>query len=123
LNLNFINEKNRLINFDKIPSEYIAIFLGAVFSFFIPSITRSTKEYLQKRTANKDLKNILKEQNSDNPDISIKNLINRVKILKHDFIRGKITKDQYEILKENIADVIKDLISKKTDTTTTKDKE
>jgi hypothetical protein len=124
LNLNLINEKNRLINFDEIPSEYIAIFLGAVFSFFIPSITRSTKEYLQKRNANKDLKNILKEQNSDNPDISIKNLINRVKILKHEFIRGKITKDQYDILKENIADVIKDLISKKTDTTTTtKDKE
>ena len=120
LNLNLINEKNRLINFDEIPSEYIAIFLGAVFSFFIPTITRSTKEYLQKRNANKDLKNILKEQNSDNPDISIKNLINRVKILKHEFIRGKITKDQYDILKENIADVIKDLISKKTDTTTDK---
>ena len=120
LNLNLINEKNRLINFDEIPSEYIAIFLGAVFSFFIPSITRSTKEYLQKRTANKDLKNILKEQNSDNPDASIKNLINKAKILKHEFIRGKITKEQYEILKENIADVIKDLISKKTDTTTNK---
>ena len=119
LNLNHINDRNRLINFDEIPSEYIAIFLGAVFSFFIPSITRSTKEYLQKRTANKDLKNILKEQNSDNPDISIKNLINKIKILKHEFIKGKITKDQYEILKENISDVIKDLVSKKTDTTTT----
>ena len=102
LNLNLIDERNRLIDFDEIPSQYIAVFLGAVFSFFIPSITRSTKEYLQKRTANKDLKNILKEQNSDNPDISIKNLINKVKILKHEFIRGKITKDQYEILKENI---------------------
>jgi len=123
LNLNLIDERNRLINFDEIPSQYIAVFLGAVFSFFIPSITRSTKEYLQKRTANKDLKNILKEQNSDNPDISIKNLLNRVKILKHEFIRGKITKDQYDILKENIADVIKDLISKKTDTNVTKDKE
>jgi len=122
LNLNLINERNRLINFDEIPSQYIAVFLGAVFSFFIPSITRSTKEYFQKRNANKDLKNILKEQNSDNPDTSIKNLINKAKILKHEFIRGKITKEQYEILKENIADVIKDLISKKTDTTT-KDKE
>ena len=122
LNLNLIDERNRLIDFDEIPSQYIAVFLGAVFSFFIPSITRSTKEYLQKRTANKDLKNILKEQNSDNPDISIKNLINKVKILKHEFIRGKITKDQYEILKENIADVIKDLVSKKTDTNTTTDK-
>ena len=122
LNLNLIDERNRLINFDEIPSQYIAVFIGAVFSFFIPSITRSTKEYFQKRTANKYLKNILKEQNSDNPDTSIKNLINKAKILKHEFIRGKITKEQYEILKENIADVIKDLISKKTDTTT-KDKE
>jgi hypothetical protein len=112
LNLNLINERNRLINFDEIPSQYIAVFLGAVFSFFIPSITRSTKKYLQKRTANEDLKNILKEQNSDNPDTSIKNLINKAKILKHEFIRGKITKEQYEILKENIADVIKDLMSK-----------
>ena len=120
MNLNLINERNRLINFDEIPPQYIAVFLGAVFTFFIPSITRSTKEYFQKRTANKYLKNILKEQNSDNPHISIKNLINRVKILKHDFIRGKITKDQYEILKENIGDVLKDLISKKTDTTTDK---
>ena len=119
LNLNLINERNRLIDFE-IPSQYIAVFLGAVFSFFIPSITRSTKEYLQKRNANKHLKNILKEQNSDNADTSIKNLINKAKILKHDFIRGKITKDQYEILKENIADVIKDLTSKKTDTTTDK---
>ena len=122
MNLNLIDERNRLINFDEIPPQYIAVFLGAVFSFFIPSITRATKEYFQKRTANKYLKNILKEQNSDNPDISIKNLINKVKILKQEFIRGKITKDQYEILKENIADVIKDLVSKKTDTTTT-DKE
>ena len=122
LNLNLINERNRLINFDEIPSEYIAIFLGAVFSFFIPSIARSSKEYFQKRTANKDLKNILKEQNSDNPDTSIKNLINKAKILKHEFIRGKITKEQYEILKENIADVVKDLVSKKTDTNTTTDK-
>ena len=122
LNLNLIDERNRLINFDEIPSQYIAVFLGSVFSFFLPSITRSTKEYLQKRTANKNIKNILKEQNSDNPDISIKNLINKVKILKHEFIRGKITKDQYEILKENIPDVIKDLVSKKTDTNTTTDK-
>ena len=122
LNLNLINERNRLIDFDEIPSQYIAVFIGAIFSFFIPSITRATKEYFQKRSANKHLKNILKEQNSDNPDISIKNLINKVKFLKQDFIRGKITKDQYEILKENIADVIKDLVSKKTDTHTTTDK-
>jgi hypothetical protein len=45
-----------------------------------------------------------------------------LRILKHDFIREKITKEQYEILKENISDFLKDLISKKT-STTSKDKE
>ena len=118
-NINLIKERNLLINFDEIPPQYIAVFLGAIFSFFIPSITRATKDYFQKRTANKHLKNILKEQNSDNHDSSIKNLINKLKFLKQDFIRGKITKDQYEILKENIADVIKDLVSKKTSITPT----
>jgi hypothetical protein len=122
LNLNLIDERNRLINFDEIPSQYIAVFLGAVFSFFIPSITRSTKEYFQKRTANKYLNNILKEQSlSNNPDISIKKVVTTLRILKHEFIRGKISKDQYEILKENIADVLKDLVSKKADKTTTTD--
>ncbi|HJT83031.1 MAG TPA: hypothetical protein VJ697_00990 [Nitrososphaeraceae archaeon] len=114
LNLIFNDERNRLINFAEIPSQYIAVILGAIFTFFIPTIARTTKEYFQKRTANKYLKEILKEQNSDNPDASIKNLINKVRIIKHDFIRGKITKDQYEILKENVSDVIKDLVSKKT---------
>jgi hypothetical protein len=124
LNLNLINERNRLINFDEIPSEYIAIFVGAVFSFFIPSITRSAKEYFQKRNANKYLNNILKEQSlSDNPDISIKKVMSTLRILKQEFIKGKITKDQYEILKENITEILKDLISKKTDTdTNTKDR-
>ena len=113
LNLNHIDERNRLINFDEIPSQYIAVFIGAVFSFFIPSITRSTKEYFQKRNANKYLKNILKEQNlSDNPDISIKNVMSILRILKYEYIRGRISKDQYDILKENIGDVIKDLMSK-----------
>ena len=124
LKLNLIDERNRLINFDEIPSQYIAVFLGAVFSFFIPSIMRSTKDYFQQRTANKYLKKILKEQSlSDNPDLAIKNVIGILRVLKHEFIRGKITKDQYEILKDNIADVIKDLVSKKTKTTTTTDKE
>ena len=122
LNLNLIDERNRLINFDEIPSEYIAIFLGAVFSFFIPSIIRSSKEYFQQRTANKYLKNILKEQSlPDNPDISIKRVMGILRILKYEFIRGKINKDQFEILKENISDTLKDLVSKKTDKTTTTD--
>ena len=123
MNLNHIDERNRLINFDEIPPQYMAVFLGAVFTFFIPSIVKSSKEYFQKRTANKYLKNILKEQSlSGNPDISIKNIIGIIRTLKQEFIKGNITKDQYEILKENISDVIKDLVSKKTSTTPT-DKE
>ena len=119
LNINLIKERNLLINFDEIPPQYIAVFLGAIFSFFIPSIIRATKEYFQKRTANKYLKEILKVQSSDNPDISIKNIMGIMRTLKQDFIKGKITKEQYEILKENISDVIKDLVSKRNDTNTT----
>ena len=123
LNINLIKERNLLINFDEIPPQYMAVFLGAIFTFFIPSIIRATKEYFQKRTANKYLKEILKEQSlSDNPDISIKNIIGIMRTLKQEFIKGNITKDQYEILKENISDVLKDLVSKKTSTTPT-DKE
>ena len=103
LNFNLNDERNRLINFDEIPPQYIAVFLGAIFSFFIPSIMRSTNEYFQKRTANKYLKNILKQQSlSDNPNLAIKNIMSISRILKHEFIKGKITKDHYEILKENI---------------------
>ena len=43
-------------------------------------------------------------------------------MLKHEFIRGKITKKEREILKENIYDDLKDLVSKKNNNTTT-DKE
>lgn len=113
--LNFkLQERIPLIKIDEIPSQYIAVFLGAIFTFFIPSIARLIKEYTQKRTAHKYLKSILKEENLDNPDISIKNIMKNFRIIKHEFIRGKITKDQFEILKENIADILKDLISKKT---------
>ena len=45
-----------------------------------------------------------------------------MRTLKQEFIKGNITKDQYEILKKNISDVLKDLVSKKTNTTPT-DKE
>jgi hypothetical protein len=36
-----------------------------------------------------------------------------IRIIKHEFIRGNITKDKYEILKDNMADILKDLITKK----------
>ena len=109
-----LQERIPLIKIEEIPTQYIAVFLGAIFTFFIPSIARFTREYTQKRTAHKYLKDILNEQNSDNPDISIKNIMSNLRIIKHEFIRGNITKDQYEILKENIVDILKDLISKKT---------
>jgi hypothetical protein len=44
------------------------------------------------------------------------------RMLKHEFIRGKITKEEPEILKENIYDFLKDLVSKKTNNTS-EDKE
>lgn len=114
LNFNLL-KTNSLPNLEDIPSQYIAVILGAIFTFFIPSITRLTKEYRQKRIANIFLQNILKEQNSENLDLSIKNIIQNLRIIKHEFIRGKITKDQYEILKENMMDILKELINKKND--------
>jgi len=114
LNFNII-KKNPFPHLEDIPSQYIAVFLGAIFTFFIPSITKLAKEHHQKRTANKFLKNILNEQNSENIDLSIKSIIRNLGIIKHEFIRGKITKDQYEILKENMTDILKNLIDKKND--------
>ncbi|MGB9168382.1 MAG: hypothetical protein WCB31_05585 [Nitrososphaeraceae archaeon] len=112
--LNFkLQEKIPLINFTEIPSQYIAVFLGAIFSFFIPSTTRLTKKYIQKRNANTFVKDILKEQDSEDLDNSIENIMRNLRIIKHEFIRGKITKDQYEILKDNMGDILKDLITKK----------
>jgi hypothetical protein len=43
-------------------------------------------------------------------------------ILKQEFIRGNIDKDQYEILKETIANILKSLVSKKTDNNAAKDR-
>jgi hypothetical protein len=39
--------------------------------------------------------------------------MSNLRIIKHEFIRGNITKDQYEILKENIVDILKDLVTKR----------
>ena len=55
----------------------------------------------------------MKEQDSEDLDNSITNIMRNLRIIKHEFIRGKITNDQYEILKDNIADILKDWISKK----------
>ncbi|HEX6671220.1 MAG TPA: hypothetical protein VF084_03235 [Nitrososphaeraceae archaeon] len=42
--------------------------------------------------------------------------------MKQEFIRGNIDKDQNDILKENIADVLKSLVSKKTDNNAANDR-
>ena len=46
-----------------------------------------------------------------------------MRTLKQEFIKGNITKDQYEILKENISDVLKDLVSKTSTYPTDKEEE
>ena len=43
-------------------------------------------------------------------------------ILKQEFIRGNINKDQYDRLKETIADVLKSLVSKKTNNNAANDR-
>jgi hypothetical protein len=114
LNLN-IERKTQLIDWNEIPAQYMAVFIGAIFSFFIPSMTRLIKEYKQKYIAHKLLKNLVNENEDDNKDIqkSINRLYKMYNILRHQFIKGNISKDQYEILKENLHEILKDLISKK----------
>lgn len=78
-------------------------------------MTRSIKEYKQKRNAHKLLKNIVNENEDDNKDLqkSINRLYKMYNFLRHQFIKGNISKDQYEILKENLHERLKDFFSKK----------
>jgi hypothetical protein len=114
LNLN-IERKTQLIDLSEIPAQYMAVLIGAIFSFFIPSMTRLIKEYKQKYIAHKLLKNLVNENADDNKDIqkSINRLYKMYNTLRHQFIKGNISKDQYEILKENLHEILKDLSSKK----------
>jgi hypothetical protein len=114
LNLN-IDRKTQLIDFSDIPAQYVGILIGAIFSFFIPSMTRSIKDYKQKRNAHKLLKNIVNENEDDNKDLqkSINRLYKMYNSLRHQFIKGNISKDQYELLKENLHERLKDFFSKK----------
>jgi hypothetical protein len=114
LNLN-IERKTQLIDLSEIPAQYMAVLIGAIFSFFIPSMTRLVKEYKQKYIAHKLLKNLVNENADDNKDIqkSINRLYKMYNTLRHQFIKGNISKDQYEILKENLHEILKDLSSKK----------
>jgi hypothetical protein len=78
-------------------------------------MTRLIKEYKQKYIAHKLLKNLVNENADDNKDIqkSINRLYKMYNTLRHQFIKGNISKDQYEILKENLHEILKDLSSKK----------
>ena len=78
--------------------------------FFIQ--TQHVTSAFTKTNANTFLEDILKEQDSEDLN-SITNIMRNLRIIKHEFIRGKITNDQYEILEDNIADILKDWISKK----------
>lgn len=114
LNLN-TERKTQLIDLSEIPPQYMAVVIGAIFSFFIPSMARLTKEYKQKHIAHKLLKNLVNENEDDNNDLqkSTNRLFNMYNILRHQFIKGNISKDQYEILKENLHEKLKELTSKK----------
>jgi hypothetical protein len=68
-------------------------------------MARLVKEYKQKHMANKLLKNLLNEKQEveikdDRQGLqkSINRLSNMYSILRHEFIKGNISKDQYEIL-------------------------
>ena len=107
----------QLINLSQIPPQYMAVLIGAIFSIFIPSMARLVKGYRQTRTANNILKHLMnkKEEIEDNEDLqkSINRLANMYRILRYKFIKGNISKDQYEILKENLHEILADLVSKK----------
>jgi hypothetical protein len=118
LDLDVKQQEIQLINWSEIPPQYIAIFIGAIFSFFIPSMARLVKEYTQKRTADNLLKHLMSEKQKleikDNEDlqISINRLSSMHRLIRQKFVKGNISKDQYEIIKENLHEILKDLVSK-----------
>jgi hypothetical protein len=85
--------------------------------FFIPSMACLVKGSKQTRTANNILIHLMseKEEIEDNEDLQklINRLANTYRVLRHKFIKGNISKYQYEILKENLHEILADLVSKK----------
>jgi hypothetical protein len=103
LTANTIPEKTfSLINFNDIPQEYIAIFVGAIFTFFIPSAARLINNIRQNHNSSIHLKNINKIINNK------KNLPTELKLTKEkimdDHIRGKISNDQYQTLTRKLSE-------------------
>jgi hypothetical protein len=93
-----------LINFNEIPKEYIAIFVGAISSFFIPSAARFIHSLLQNYNAGVHFKKIKKSLNNKNSNNLKLNQI-KEKIME-DYIKGRINNDQYQILNETVSEYL-----------------
>lgn len=103
LNVNLIPEKTfSLINFNDIPQEYIAIFVGAVFTFFIPSAARLFNNIRQNHNSSNHLKKINKIiNNKKNIQTELKK--NKETIMD-DYIKGKINNEQYQTLNQKLSE-------------------
>jgi hypothetical protein len=53
-----------------------------------------------------------KYNNEEELQKSINKLYNTYRVLRQKFIKGNISKDQYEILKEHLHEILNDLVSK-----------
>lgn len=115
LSLNVQKATPFLFSFPEIPANYMAIMLTAIFSIFIPSVSRQINDHNKKRIASKYLKTIYKNYDENNTSQSIDKVKNTIEIIKHEFVRGRITKDQYTILNEKFYDMLKDLMNRKND--------
>ena len=104
-----------LFSFPEIPASYMAVILTALFTIFIPSVSRQVNDYNKKRIASSYLRKIYKNYDENNIPESIHNVKNAVEIIKHEFIKGRITKDQYTILIEKFYDMLKDLTDRNKD--------
>jgi hypothetical protein len=113
LSLNVQESSPFLFSFPEIPANYMAIMLTAIFSILIPSVSRQINDHNKKRIASKYLKTIYKNYDENNTSQSIDNVKNTIEIIKHEFVRGRITKDQYTILNEKFYDMLKDLMNRK----------
>lgn len=109
LSLNVQKSSPFLFSFPEIPASYMAVILTALFTIFIPSVSRLVNDYNKKRIASSYLRKIYKNYDENNIPESIHNVKNAIEIIKHEFIRGRITKDQYTILIEKFYDMLKDL--------------
>jgi len=112
LSLNVQKSSPFLFSFPEIPPSYMAVILTALLTIFIPSVSRLVNDYNKKRIASSYLRKIYKNYDENNIPESINNVKNVIEIIKHEFIRGRITKDQYTILIEKFYDMLKELMNR-----------